>query len=517
MCLRINGRMKSFTKIFLLSLLLVVPNAFSSDVYTSYQHYFDSISVNKIIRPAFNNEGELTEILLVDETGHLLTIISPDGDTLDNLQSDYIIDDIEAYYSPGADSLFIYILMPLFSHTPYAFGTREPFVIKKYMFTDSTMLDTVITPYCNVTWFYDYETVLTSFSGSIELEKDIDTDEWLLVLHAKLWYSQWLATMGTWDGYEYTYKRYSSDLNQSVNSSHVKDRVYGYFDNTDAPGYGYHYDWYENHVDDPENGYTHRGKAYGIKINNTTDIHFCDSDVPYQFAGDFIKDVGLDEFICFGTAVDLTGLYESQAHSACYTFSDNGVPELAWYHNSISAFVPSIYLENVNKIFGLQSGSTLLSVNCANGQIVDSIPISEHNYDHTRFFDPENNMILKLFGVYEDTLFVFSFDQTVDIADEDDDYQIPSKFNLRQNYPNPFNASTTIIYSLSSRSDVTLSIYNLLGQKIYTRYFDNQGAGEYTVTWDGLDQNGNEVGSGMYFYLMKSGEFTDSKKMLLLK
>lgn len=509
--------MKLIKLTLLLLAISIAPVAFSSDVYISYQHYFDSISVNNIIYPIFDNNGELTLFLLVDGTGYKLTIISPGGDTLDNLESEYVIDDIEAYYNADNDSLFIYALMPLFSHTPYVYGTREPFLIKKYIITDSIMLDTAITPRCNVTWFYDYETVLTSFSGSIELERDIDSGEWLVVFHACLTYSQWIATMGTWDGYAYTYKRYTSDLNQSVDSSYVKDRVYGYFSNTAASGYGYYYDWYEVHVDDPDNGYTHWGRAYGIRTNDTTVVQIDGADVPYQFAGDFIENVGLDEFICFGVGEDLTGLHPAQAHSACYTFTDGGVPELAWYRSFPSGYVPSIYMISLNRIFGVQSGSVLMSMDCAGGQVVDSIPISEHNYDRARLFNPDNDTILKLFGIYEDSLFVFSFDSTTDFADDNGHDLIPSEFSLGQNYPNPFNLSTTIKYSLPSRSDVTFTVYNLLGRKIYTRNFTRQPAGNHTVVWDGCDRYGSEVASGIYFYLLKSGEFTDSKKMLLLK
>ena len=510
--------MKLIKLTFLLLAISIAPTAFSSNVYISYQHYFDSISVNHIIYPVFDNNGELTEILLVDETGYILTVMSPDGDTLDNLESEYVIDDIETYYSVDNDTLFIYALMPLFSHTPYIYGTREPFLIKKYIYDGSIMLDTTITPLCNATWFYfDYETVLTSFSGSLELERDIDCGERLVVFHACLTYSQWIATMGTWDGYEYTYKRYTSDLSQSVNSSNVKDRVYGYFNNTAAFGYGYYYDWYEVHVDDPDNGYIHQGRVYGIKTNDTTVVQVNNANVSYLFAGDFIENVGLDEFICFGVGEDLTGLYPSQAHSACYTFTDGGVPELAWYRSFPSGYEPSIYMINLNRIFGVQSGSLLMSIDCAGGQVVDSTPISAHNYDRTRLFNPDNDTILKLFGIYEDSLFVFSFDSSTDIADDNDHNPIPSEFSLGQNYPNPFNLSTTIKYSLPSRSDVTFAVYNLLGRKIYTRNFTDQPAGDYTVVWNGCDRYGREVASGIYFYLLKSGEFTDSKKMLLLK
>ena len=65
--------------------------------------------------------------------------------------------------------------------------------------------------------------------------------------------------------------------------------------------------------------------------------------------------------------------------------------------------------------------------------------------------------------------------------------------------------------------DVTVSVYNLLGQKVKTLVDDNQPAGTYSVTWDGTDDSGGEVSSGIYFYQIKSDSYTKARKMLLLK
>lgn len=90
-------------------------------------------------------------------------------------------------------------------------------------------------------------------------------------------------------------------------------------------------------------------------------------------------------------------------------------------------------------------------------------------------------------------------------------------FTLSQNYPNPFNQGTVIQYSLAKSSRVELVIYNLLGQKIITLVNEIQTPGYKKILWDGLDENGEQVSSGIYFYQLKIGEFTETKKMLLLK
>lgn len=90
-------------------------------------------------------------------------------------------------------------------------------------------------------------------------------------------------------------------------------------------------------------------------------------------------------------------------------------------------------------------------------------------------------------------------------------------FRLFQNYPNPFNPETAISYQLSVVSNLELAVYNPLGQKIRTLVQARQPAGSYDVKWDGRDDAGREVGSGVYIYRLRAGEFAQSRKMLLIR
>jgi len=89
---------------------------------------------------------------------------------------------------------------------------------------------------------------------------------------------------------------------------------------------------------------------------------------------------------------------------------------------------------------------------------------------------------------------------------------IPDKSSLKQNYPNPFNPKTTINFSLAHTGFVTLKIYNLMGQEVVTLINGVQTAGEHTVTLDA-----SNMSSGTYFYSLKSGDFTDTKTLVLVK
>jgi hypothetical protein len=95
--------------------------------------------------------------------------------------------------------------------------------------------------------------------------------------------------------------------------------------------------------------------------------------------------------------------------------------------------------------------------------------------------------------------------------------QSPQDFALLPNYPNPFNPDTYIEYALPSDCQVTLEIHNILGQKVRTLVNEHQSAGLKSVRWDGKDDSGNLVSTGIYFYSLKADNFYQTKKMLLLK
>ena len=96
-------------------------------------------------------------------------------------------------------------------------------------------------------------------------------------------------------------------------------------------------------------------------------------------------------------------------------------------------------------------------------------------------------------------------------------HDLPKSFALLPNYPNPFNPETYIEYTLPADCQVTLAVYNILGQKVRTLINEHQPAGLKSVRWDGKDDSGNQVSAGVYFYSIKADNFTQAKKMILLK
>ncbi|MEJ2050622.1 MAG: FlgD immunoglobulin-like domain containing protein, partial [Calditrichota bacterium] len=95
--------------------------------------------------------------------------------------------------------------------------------------------------------------------------------------------------------------------------------------------------------------------------------------------------------------------------------------------------------------------------------------------------------------------------------------QGPVTFQLSQNYPNPFNPVTHFRFSLAHQVKVKLEIFNVLGQRVKMLVDKEMPAGEYQMQWDGLNDMGNKLGSGLYFYRISAGDFVKIRKMILLK
>lgn len=98
-----------------------------------------------------------------------------------------------------------------------------------------------------------------------------------------------------------------------------------------------------------------------------------------------------------------------------------------------------------------------------------------------------------------------------------DEQTLPDGFTLKQNYPNPFNPTTTIEFALPQTSEMVLRIYNLRGEVVNTLIQGTHSAGVQSVTWDGTDHLGRSVTSGLYFYKLDVGTFTEIRKMTFLK
>ncbi|UCC80202.1 MAG: choice-of-anchor J domain-containing protein [Candidatus Zixiibacteriota bacterium] len=139
----------------------------------------------------------------------------------------------------------------------------------------------------------------------------------------------------------------------------------------------------------------------------------------------------------------------------------------------------------------------------------ESFDLSPYEYESVmiKFDYGSDNSVITGDGWYIDDFFLEFY-----ITDIEEDAEVPIAFRLEQNYPNPFNASTTIDYTLEDDSHVTLDIFDILGRKIETLVNGNQSSGAHSVVW-----NADGVATGLYFYRIQAGDFSEIKQMTLLK
>ena len=105
---------------------------------------------------------------------------------------------------------------------------------------------------------------------------------------------------------------------------------------------------------------------------------------------------------------------------------------------------------------------------------------------------------------------IFNYLETKDVS-------TPYKINLHQNYPNPFNPTTLIRYDLQINEHVSINIYDLTGKRVKSLVNTNQDAGYRSINWNATSDLGQPVSAGMYIYTIQTGEFRQTKKMVLLK
>jgi hypothetical protein len=168
-----------------------------------------------------------------------------------------------------------------------------------------------------------------------------------------------------------------------------------------------------------------------------------------------------------------------------------------------------IYLNNTCPCNGIVFRASPSSCYCPDSNLVTGIFWS--GLPAGTYWYPVSYMVGVSDGPYVINLTSLS---TVSIDEQPD---LPIDFDLSQNYPNPFNSTTAIQFSLKTTGDVKLSIYNILGERVKTFDMGTQSAGLHNVLWNGTDQAGKMVPSGIYFYRLENREGSLVKRMMLLK
>jgi len=192
------------------------------------------------------------------------------------------------------------------------------------------------------------------------------------------------------------------------------------------------------------------------------------------------------------------------------TFWDGGNIKFSVDNGTFQAIEPKEgydgIIDNFNAFLGGEPcfGGPATNGNFWHQEIIDLTPYINHSIK-LRFHFASDEAVTDL-GWYIDDVEI-EFEALTAVAEKDLAIDMPSTFELDQNYPNPFNPETRIQYRLAKAGEVTLEIFNLLGEKVYTLAKEKQTTGTYSVSWQGKDKLDNEVSSGVYFYrLMIKGK-----------
>jgi hypothetical protein len=292
--------------------------------------------------------------------------------------------------------------------------------------------------------------------------------------------------------------------------------------------------WYDRR-DSEERIYLQRYNSSGVKIGSNF-ASFCDSLNPIQREFDLAMN-SKGNMVLSWTQLDgdKINLYAQRYSSSGSILGNNflvndfsGIPEAPSVSIDDDTFFvvvwtdyrtgnPDIYYQIYYFNEGIPLGAnSILSTDFANALNFDpDVTLSPPNI-YTAWMD--NRIPGSGFDIFASAI---KYRQT---KVEEEEVNHPFSFDLGQNYPNPFNPTTTIPFMASSKEfaagnpiRTTLIIYNILGEKIRTLVDDKRQPGNYKIIWDGKDEKGKDVASGIYFYRLKIGENSISKRMVLLR
>jgi outer membrane protein Omp28/flagellar hook capping protein FlgD len=235
------------------------------------------------------------------------------------------------------------------------------------------------------------------------------------------------------------------------------------------------------------------------------------------------QDIGSDIFEPTGQSQFAQSFYNNYLHAD-------------YINNSITSYL----IKGINGD-PITDGIQFVITNIANSSFDQIAPYDAESSSIMYYLFPSNNAAIKTSATnYRAVYLGFGFERIPDVANRDTlmarsikwlntdltgiepENKVPLEFALEQNYPNPFNPGTYIKYTIAEQSNVQLIIYNILGQEIRTLVNNlTQSVNQYSVYWDGRDNSGNQVTSGVYYYKLISNNgnqrFEQSRKMLLIK
>jgi len=253
------------------------------------------------------------------------------------------------------------------------------------------------------------------------------------------------------------------------------------------------------------------------------------NEINYNPATDFDSGDWIELYNTSDQAVDISGWYFSDSDADHkYCFADGTVIDSAAYlvlitdSSAFCACFPDVHNYIGKMDFGLSGEGELIKLMNSNGYVIDSL-----TYDEEAPWPVAANgagATLELKNAESDNALADNWQASqshgtpgqinsgLSVVDAKETQNLPREFALAQNFPNPFNPVTTICYQLPVTSYLTIKVYDLLGREVATVFEGVKTAGNYSVSFDA-----SGLASGIYLYILKANDFTQSKKMILLR
>jgi len=217
---------------------------------------------------------------------------------------------------------------------------------------------------------------------------------------------------------------------------------------------------------------------------------------------------GIREWENIPVAVDYTGMISGFQADLTFdpTVVELGIPVLSIENEHIDVFTS--VNDNRMRILGIDLAGS--QIDLSSGLLMNvPIQVIDENASGSIDFEVDDLILSGPGGVEIQCECLVS---TIDIG-----LPAPQEFSLQQNYPNPFNPTTSIRYDLAETADASLVIYNMLGQQVRTLVTERQDVGRYEVIWNGLNDAGQPVATGVYIYHLQAGHFSKTIKMAFVK
>jgi len=247
-----------------------------------------------------------------------------------------------------------------------------------------------------------------------------------------------------------------------------------------------------------------RGGFTSLEIGN------CDSDSSLEILGSAYVDTCFPAYVdtcCLTVLSVVDGSAKAEQWRATYFGSLNIISGIA---------LVDFNDDGLNEVLVAHKNAAMELLNGEDGSKIAESD-SSYKVDYFAFGDVDGDGINEVVIAEGNILRVLEPDFSTDVPEEADGSAVSDLVTLGQNYPNPFNSCTTIPFVVKNTSRVTLRVYNILGQRVETLIDEDKIAGNYRARWDGKNEQGKMVPSGIYFYRLTVEKDSESKKMLFLK